>query len=68
MFGGLVQYSAAGQLLKHRLRQLSDTIRTFPLIWFPDTATILLKKWVSTQVAPFSHSTLLKPILVATAL
>jgi hypothetical protein len=36
LFGSLVQYGAAGQLLKHRLRrQFSHTIRTSPLIWFP---------------------------------
>src|SRR5262249_20263027 len=36
LFDGIVQYSVAGQLLKHRLRRsFSHTIRTLLLIWFP---------------------------------
>src|SRR6266487_1266661 len=52
LFGGLVQCGATGQLLKHRLRRkYSHTIRTLPVIWFPDPETILLKKQRPRQVA-----------------
>ena len=45
LFGGLVQYGAAGQILRHRLRrEFSHTIRTFPLIWFPRHQDNFLEK------------------------
>ncbi len=58
LFDGLVQCGAAGQLLKHRLRrQISHTIRTSPLIWFPRRKNNFIER-AGSQVAVCSHPTL----------